>query len=350
MIISEQSAELIEHNNDDLLAVNAARVSFGKWASEFNINPNTGKKYTRINKETGKEYEVDGDTSLINYLVKHNHFTPLAHPRICLKSKLSNEPIITNPSDHPETTINPLKKDLTLRAGLVSCGGDSVVKNSIIGWIKLIQMNWINPKMRIDVINALIDKCPSIMSAYGFTAKIPLENYTVETFELGSVYNPGMVDITFRVKAPIFVARQLVKHQIGLVWNEVSRRYVDFEPEFYIPDMLRAKADNKKQGSTNEPIEYNKLSLEGLKQTCSDSLKMYEELLSNNVCAEQARMVLPQNMMTEWIWTGSLSAWFRVINLRLDPHSQKETIDVVQLIANQIKEKYPQAYERYVSV
>ena len=106
--------------------------------------------------------------------------------------------------------------------------------------------------------------------------------------------------LQFRIKAPIFVARQLVKHQVGLVWNEVSRRYVDDEPEFYIPSEWRLKADDKKQGSSDETIEYNLGStLEFIKTT-------YQNMLKANIAPEMARMILPQNLYTEWYWSGSL--------------------------------------------
>jgi len=152
--------------------------------------------------------------------------------------------------------------------------------------------------------------------------------------------------LSFRIKAPIFVARQLGKHQVGLVWNEVSRRYVDSEPEFFFPKEWRRKADNVKQGSSgnfdpNQPLyDLDVWS----KNTCASNLSVYNELISDGLCPEQARMILPQNMMTEWIWTGSLFAFIRVCKLRLDPHTQKETQDVVQDIADVIAQKFPETW------
>ena len=153
---------------------------------------------------------------------------------------------------------------------------------------------------------------------------------------------------SFRIKAPIFVARQLVKHTVGLAWNEVSRRYVSTEPEFYLPDYWRKSANNVKQGSSNESINANFQSwFTTLNQTSTSydylavALHTYEDLLKQGVCAEQARMVLPQNTMTEWIWSGSLYAFARVCNLRLDSHTQKETQQVAKLISNQMKELFP---------
>lgn len=133
----------------------------------------------------------------------------------------------------------------------------------------------------------------------------------------------------FHIKAPIFVARQLVKHQVGLVWNEVSRRYVDDEPEFYNPINWRLSAENKKQGSSEEEIEFD---ITAVTEACK---KIYKEMLEKDIAPEMARMVLPQSMMTEWYWSGTLYAFARVCNLRCKPDAQKET----QVIADKIDEQ-----------
>jgi len=136
----------------------------------------------------------------------------------------------------------------------------------------------------------------------------------------------GHCSLQFHIKAPIFVARQLVKHQVGLVWNEVSRRYVDDEPQFYTPKVWRLKADNKKQGSSDETIEYDiSGTVQFMKQT-------YYNLLREQVAPEMARMILPQNLYTEWYWSGTLMAFARVCNLRCAEDTQWET----RQIANQI--------------
>jgi thymidylate synthase (FAD) len=159
--------------------------------------------------------------------------------------------------------------------------------------------------------------------------------------------------LSFRIKAPIFVARQLVKHQVGLAWNEVSRRYVDDEPEFFMPDKWRGKPVNAKQGSSDVVVDFSRdvvidsargrvLSIEdNLWETVDRCLRDYLFLIKSGVAPEQARMVLPQNMMTEWIWSGSLMAFARVCKLRLDPHAQAETGE----IAKQIDALVPQGFE-----
>lgn len=202
--------EYVDHLGSDINVVNAARVSFSKESKEFD--------------------EVK-DTKLINYLAKHNHFTPLAHTAV-----------------------------------------------------------------------------------------------------------------TLRFKAPIFMARQFVKHQIGLVWNEESRRYIDDEPEFYIPSEYRGRPDNVKQGS--EGILDNSLSIQmQIIQQTEDALSCYNKLLADGVAPEMARMVLPQNVMTNWIWTGSLVAFSRVYKLRVDSHAQKEAQNIAKMIDEVVSPLYPVSWK-----
>jgi len=147
--------------------------------------------------------------------------------------------------------------------------------------------------------------------------------------------------LSFRVKAPIFVARQLGKHQVGLAWNEVSRRYVDDEPEFFEPKVWRNRAISAKQGSGDEAVEVGLVPTLAL----AYAIKAYNELLGRGVCPELARMVLPQSMMTEWIWTGSLYAFARVCNLRLDTHAQAETREIAADIADIAAQAFPISWE-----
>jgi thymidylate synthase (FAD) len=147
--------------------------------------------------------------------------------------------------------------------------------------------------------------------------------------------------MSFRVKAPIFVARQLVKHKF-MPWNEVSRRYVDAEPEFYMPP-IRKRAESVKQGSSDELVEEEKLN--GMDVLVSDALAQYNYLIRVGACPEQARMVLPQNTMTEWIWSGTLGAFCDMLTLRLKPDTQKETRTVAQQISKIVEELFPESYK-----
>lgn len=195
------NVELIAHHGDDLLVVNAARVSFAKESNEFN----------------GK------DAKLINYLAREKHVLPFRHPQI-----------------------------------------------------------------------------------------------------------------TVRCKAPIFIARQLGKHQVGLSWSEESRRYIDSEPEFFWPDKWRKRAENVKQGSSGEEVTKisNGANLDKFMRTMVDNCMIaYKEALSSSVAPELARMILPQNMYVNWVWTGSLLSFYQMYKLRSESHAQVEA----QHFANQLK-------------
>lgn len=215
--------EYVDHLGSDLNVVNAARVSFAKEV---------------------KEFDLEKDTKLINYLAKHNHWSPLAHTAV-----------------------------------------------------------------------------------------------------------------TIRVKAPIFMARQFVKHQIGLVWNEESRRYIDDTPEFYLPEVWRGRPVNAKQGSSelvvngwNDENDCYVESRKAAEHITSQCLIWYEEMLQAGIAPEQARMVLPQNTMTNWMWTGSLVAFARVCKLRLDSHAQVEAQELAQLINDVVAPLYPVSWAALMGV
>ena len=147
---------------------------------------------------------------------------------------------------------------------------------------------------------------------------------------------------SFHIKAPVFVARQLVKHKF-LRWNEVSRRYVDKEPEFYVPKSWRGRSEDKKQGSSGEWYDEDMdLLLESCHKVC---LHDYKELLENGVCPEQARMVLPQSMMTEWYWSGSLDAFADMCNLRCKGDTQAETQYVAWDINYEMNKLFPVSWK-----
>ena len=144
---------------------------------------------------------------------------------------------------------------------------------------------------------------------------------------------------TFRVKAPIFVARQLVKHKF-LRWNEVSRRYTTENIEFYTPNVWRGKSADKKQGS--EGVVHTNSDPEFVNHT---ALRVYKEMLEEGVAPEQARMVLPQSTMTEWYWSGSLDAWSDMCRLRCASDTQAETQEVAWAISLKMEELFPVSWE-----
>lgn len=215
--------EYVDHMGSDLMVVNAARVSFAKHRDEFG----------------------DQDKKLLGYLASHGHWTPFAHPQICL-----------------------------------------------------------------------------------------------------------------RIKAPIFVRTQCFKHKQGFVENEVSRRYVDDEPEFFVPDAWRGRPQNSKQGSSDETID-NIVFLgitENWRSDINDlvynhydsSLRLYSSMIKAGVAPEQARMALPQSMYTEWYWTGSLAAYARFYKQRTDEHAQKEIQDLAKMVGDILQPLFPVSWSALV--
>ena len=155
--------------------------------------------------------------------------------------------------------------------------------------------------------------------------------------------------ISFEVKAPIFVRAQLVKHEY-LIMSEFSRRYITDQVEFYQPDYWRAFAPNKKQGSTNELVTF--LRMRGFGEQSIDdgvfkhqmySFDLFNDMITAGVAPEQARMVLPQNTMTEWTWSGTLGAFAKMCTLRLHPEAQYEARKVAEQVYSHLKEYYPVA-------
>lgn len=163
--------------------------------------------------------------------------------------------------------------------------------------------------------------------------------------------------VTLRCKVPLFVARQLGKHQVGLDWSEESRRYVTGEPELYWPEKWRKAADNVKQGSSDEAVDTVTWSVIGkemsfpidpqvlAENTARNAIIVYNDMLDSGVAPEQARMLLPQNMMVNFVWTGSLLAWFHLYRMRTDPTTQKETKQFAEMVGEHMKKLYPISWD-----
>ena len=160
--------------------------------------------------------------------------------------------------------------------------------------------------------------------------------------------------ITLRCKAPIFLARQLGKHQVGMSWSEESRRYITTEPEFFWPDKWRKKADNVKQGSIDEAVGDDDWAYglpSAISRHMSDATYLYNDMLDSEVAPELARMILPQNMMVTWVWTGSLLSFYQLYKLRAEAHAQKEARDFAEMIKAEVSKLYPESWaalERHV--
>lgn len=228
--------QYIDHMGSDLTVVNAARVSFHK-ESEWELRPE--------DTEWMSPYQdlKDTDKRLINYLARHNHWTPFAHPQV-----------------------------------------------------------------------------------------------------------------TLRVKAPIFVRTQCFKHKQGFVENEVSRRYVDDAPEFFSPASWRSRPVLSKQGSGDLEIKTlphgtfgTQTVDEAYEKLLNHAQDLYKLMIEEGVAPEQARMILPQSMYTEWYWTGSLAAYARFYKQRTDPTAQQEIKDLAKMVGDIIQPLYPVSWKELVS-
>ena len=147
--------------------------------------------------------------------------------------------------------------------------------------------------------------------------------------------------ITFRISMPIAIARQWFKSTVGLTRNEVSRRYVSDEPEYFVPDQLRPKDKSIKQGSKQEEHPLSSLYLTKYQKLVSDANELYLDMIKEGICAEQSRFILPQCTMTSFYETGSLYAYSRIINLRNKTDAQKEIQDIAKQVFLYTKELFP---------
>lgn len=151
--------------------------------------------------------------------------------------------------------------------------------------------------------------------------------------------------VTLRIKAPIFVRTQLFKHKVGFTENEISRRYVTNEPEFYTPDWRAAPTDGAKQGSSDFITDVYVNDLDRMyTRNALECVDIYKELLKEGVAPEQARAILPQGTYTEWWWTGSLSAYARVFKQRIDAHAQWEVQRYAEAIGKILEPLFPHSW------
>jgi thymidylate synthase (FAD) len=152
----------------------------------------------------------------------------------------------------------------------------------------------------------------------------------------------------FRITMPIFTARQMVRHTVGVTINEVSRRYIDTPPDYYFVDGWRERAENKKQGSKETSIAKEAQAFEEYYDVLEYCDKAYSNLLAMGVCPEQARMVLPLASMTTWIYSGSLYAFARITKLRVHEHAQHEVRLIGEGISNHAQKYFPISWKYLV--
>ena len=153
--------------------------------------------------------------------------------------------------------------------------------------------------------------------------------------------------ITLRVKAPVSIRTQFFKHKQGFVENEISRRYVSYEPEFYSPTWRGKPTDGAKQGSEDFITEETRTNLFDAiyRESYETALHVYNTLIEKGIAPEQARFVLPQGMYTEWYWTGSLAAFARFYKQRKDDHAQWEIREYANAVGKIIEPYFPVSWK-----
>lgn len=151
--------------------------------------------------------------------------------------------------------------------------------------------------------------------------------------------------ITLRVKAPVPIRTQCFKSKVGFVENEESRRYISTTPELFVPDEFRSKPEGSiKQGSGGVHVRSD-LWISDYESQCYSAIRMYESMVDDGIAPEQARLVLPQGVMVNWIWTGSLAAYARFCHLRQDSHAQQEVKLVADKVSEIIKPLFPYCWK-----
>lgn len=151
--------------------------------------------------------------------------------------------------------------------------------------------------------------------------------------------------ITLRIKVPIFLARQIGKHQVGMSWSEESRRYVTTEPEFFWPDKWRKKADNVKQGSSDEEVDNAEMWGAAAQEHKKNLVSFYNAAIEAGMAPELARMILPQNMYITAVWTGSLLSFYQMYKLRAEAHAQREARDFAEMVKDVVAPLYPESWK-----
>lgn len=296
------SAKRIDHNSDDISVVNAARVSMDKQVDEF-LLADTPEAEAR-KRATG----MGPDDGLVSYLARNRHFTPFCHQRFRLK--------ISPPSGDDLVGWLEYLGNEERRAGCVVewTQGSWQVEHSLFGWLR-------NPpplKNPVSVFRTIASKCPHSAKALG-CGRAPSEE--VELI-------PAKFQ-TFLVEIPIAIARQLMRSNVGVVYNEVSRRYVSGPPQFHIVKQWRSKVKNVKQGSGSDlPQELQEQCRNWAGTSAEHCRQAYTALLELGASPEQARFVLPGSLMTKIWMTATEQALDRIIPLREDSHAQSEIRDL----------------------
>lgn len=314
--------EYVQDTCNDLMVVNAARVSLAKHHVEFN---------------------EDLDPKLIRYLAKNNHFTPFTH------SSLYFHISWTSVSDE----LHFLRNISTGGREFVSERGETRIRGSLYFWIH--NAYWLPHNAKQYVLYRILTEYPYTAKAFNIVPESMSDNpfifsYDAKELENSLLWKPLIVH-TLRIKVPIFIARQIRTSHVGIsysdceslyeegevfAYNEVSRRYVNTEPEFYLINNWRLREGNSiKQGSTGYADDTLQNTANCIQDTVHGvSLSEYDRLLKYKIAPEQARVILPQSMYTEFYMTATERRWKDFIALRTTEHVQEETREVAMLVAD----------------
>ena len=293
----------------DLLIVNAARVSLSKRHSSLSAT----------------------DSNLIRFLYHNHHWTPFGHPQLALRFEL-----------HPKRLLHLLSATAVGSERLTE-QGITVERGSLWYWLK---NKHLYGSLEPAIEHAITEVAPVAAEVAGVrpgpflgpSVAFPITDAWIaehprERLKLGWM--------TVLVEAPVPVRTQLFKTKVSMVENEVSRRYHSAPPSYFWPEKWRAKAPNVKQGSLKTGVRHPHVANFVAKSVYKLSDWGYRTLLALEVCPEQARFLLPQGMMTQWYWTGSLEAFVRAINLRTEAHAQEETWKIMQNIKLLMQNQWP---------
>jgi len=293
------------HDEADLTVVNAARVSFDKA-------------------KTMETFDTEADGKLIRYLAKHGHWTPLAQPRFTFSFTVpigqDLMPLVFWANDSPGADIAPGNGEYEL-----------FISNSLWGWLS-------NPPPGIDfdVLGMIRGFAPLSYDAVRVGPGIPFGEDSGMRLK-HPIWWPDP-SVSLLLEMPIFVARQLMRSNVGVVYNEVSRRYVDAAPEFWRPKAWRGRPQGSiKQGSGDDVDRGQQERCNGWSEAALTQSLMSWGIIKDVVAPEQARTMLPVSMMTKVFATFTPDALERVLRLREDPHAQKEIQELAALIRTAVK-------------
>lgn len=314
--------------NSDMGVCDAARVSMAKKAESFGDEKNRG---------------------LLAYLKRHAHWSPFAHSVEAFMVKMEEKDFLFF-LEYANTSGFRWDREYSRDGELwFILSGTTWAWHENLQWLPSVVaegvMHWYRSSPRYQHISQLLfgsEHSDRLLNRVELDAVEEVAKWEPTDDHA----RPQLQIASFRVTAPIFVARQAMKHQIHLSWNEESRRYIDSEPKYFVPIEWRARPEESiKQGSSQaEAYLHDGLRLRADKHYQHGD-RLYRELLDDNVAPELARMVLPQSMFTNWIWTGRLDAFARVCRGRLAPDAQRESRDLARPIHDSLSKTSPRTWK-----